>query len=114
MLALNTRGRNRFVLLTRSRAYKFPSLRCWRDFLFGLLNNQREAELGRSGSHAHCPVLWYIPGGWLVVMPRVRVMSELEFAAHKYALPALAGVECKPDSWGWLDGVPVAVDYGWE
>lgn len=54
-MQLITEGRNRFVILTDRHAIKVPSLRSWRDFLFGLLNNMREAQ----ACHDHpalCPV----------------------------------------------------------
>lgn len=110
MLAIETRGRNRLVLLTRCYAFKIPTLRCWRDFLFGLLNNQNEAAW--SGEPGHCPVLFALPGGWLIVMPRLPIVTEDEFSRIDPAeLPQRA--ERKPDSFGWLDGQVVAVDYGW-
>lgn len=109
-MRINTAGRNRLVLLTRRYAIKIPSLRSWRDFLFGLLNNQNEAATSREPGH--CPVLFSCPGGWLIVMPRARILSDAEFAELDHAaLPPRP--ERKPDSFGWLDGRLVAVDYGW-
>lgn len=107
---INTRGRNRFVFLCGSLALKVPSLRNWRDFLFGLLNNMNEAQWSKQDGH--CPVLFAMPGGFLVVMPRLRILTEEEF--YDLDPAALVGrAEHKPDSWGWLDGRVVAVDYGW-
>lgn len=109
-MRLNTRGRNRLVLLTRRYAFKIPSVRCWRDFLFGLLNNLNEAAWSREPGH--CPVLYAAPLGFLLVMPRLRILTDTEFASlDPAALPGRA--ERKPDSYGWLNGEPVAVDYGW-
>lgn len=111
-------GYNRMVILSRTRAYKFPNPSSWRSFLFGLLNNMNEAR--RSGRPGLCPVLWSIPGGWLVVMPRAQVLRDYEeLRWHKQSLllqPILAHthIELKPCSWGWLDGKLVAVDYGWQ
>lgn len=109
---LVTEGYNRFVLLTGRHAIKFPSLRSWRDFLFGLLNNMHEAKAQRDHP-AYCPVLWASPLGLLLVMPRVTIMDAAEFAAARAGLPAGTVAEMKASSWGWLDGRPVAVDYGW-
>lgn len=110
MFEVNARGRNRLVLLTRRHALKLPALRCWRDFLFGLLNNMNEAAW--SGEAGHCPVLFAAPLGLLVVMPRVRVLTEAEFADLDPArLPPRP--ERKADSFGWLGEELVAVDYGW-
>lgn len=107
---LVTEGRNRFVILTRRHAFKVPSLRCWRDFLFGILNNLNEAEWHREHSD-YCPVLWVSPFGLLLVMPRARRVADNEF--HSLSAPALPGVERKASSWGWLGGRLVALDYGW-
>lgn len=110
MFEVNARGRNRLVLLTRRHAIKVPSLRCWRDFLFGLLNNMNEASWATEPGH--CPVLYAAPGGLLVVMPRARILTDAEFAAVDHdRLPPRA--ERKPDSFGWVGGQLVAVDYGW-
>lgn len=110
MLELNLQGRNRFVLLTPRHAVKVPSLRCWRDFLFGLLNNLNEAAW--SERPGHCPVLWAAPLGLAIVMPRARILSAEEFAAVDPA-QLVGRAERKPDSFGWLDGRLVCVDYGW-
>jgi hypothetical protein len=114
---LNLRGRNRFVILTKNYAIKFPSLRCWRDFLFGLLNNLNEVHSSNAMNPALCPVLWALPGGFMIVMPRARIMSEAEFllidpitwCADNQGIPA----ERKADSFGFLEGRLVCVDYGW-
>lgn len=109
-MKLVTEGYNRFVIVTRRHAIKFPSLRCWRDFLFGILNNLHEAK----AQHDHpdyCPVRWVSPLGLLLVMPRVEILTEEEF--HSVEIPRGTVAEIKPNSWGWLDGRLVAVDYGW-
>nr|WP_314469821.1 hypothetical protein [uncultured Sphingomonas sp.] len=112
MIRLDTTGRNRLVLVTRRHAVKLPSLRCWRDFLFGLLNNLNEAAWHRD--HAdYCPVIWAAPLGLLLVMPRAQILNDMAFDHIEWCLPALPGVERKASSWGWLGGRLVAVDYGW-
>lgn len=110
-------GCNRMVILSRTRAYKFPNPTSWKSFLFGLLNNMNEVR--RSGRPGLCPVLWSIPGGWLVVMPRADKMELREFETLLKAqwleqIIAHTHVERKPCSWGWIDGKLVAVDYGWQ
>lgn len=109
MISLNTSGRNRLVLLTRRYAFKIPSLRSWQDLLYGLLNNLTEARVGTSGHAGVCPVLWHIPGGWLVVMPRLPILTEAD------EIPNIEGlcVERKMDSFGRYNDRIVAVDYGW-
>ena len=109
-LSLNTEGYNRFVILTARYAIKIPSLRCWRDFLFGLLNNMHEAQAHRQEPF-YCPVLWAAPLGLAIVMPRVRVLTDDEFPSVD--LPDGGCAERKPSSWGWLGDRLVAIDYGW-
>ena len=114
-MRLNRRGRNRWVILTRRWAIKVPRPTGWRDFLFGLLNNLHEAAWSREGT-GRCPVALAVPGGFAIVMPRLRILDEAEFAAVDVAAFNLAHdlrAEPKPDSFGWLDGRVVAVDYGW-
>jgi hypothetical protein len=103
-------GRNRFVILTRRNAIKIPSLRCWRDFLFGVLNNLNEAQWSREHA-AYCPVRWISPLGFVLVMPRAERIAESDF--RDMSVPALPGVEMKASSWGLLGGRLVALDYGW-
>jgi hypothetical protein len=111
---LNRKGFNRWVILTRRWAFKFPAPYSWRSFLYGMLNNMNEAEQGRGKSTA-CPVVWRLPGGILNVMPRCEPLTPEQFATidvsefkkHKLV------VEPKHDSFGVLDGVIVAVDFGW-
>lgn len=67
------------MLLIGRYAVKFPSLRCWRDFLFGILNNLNERELHATHG-AYCPVLWSSPGAVLIIMPRVEIMNDEAFA----------------------------------
>lgn len=112
MIRLDLTGRNRVVLITARYAIKLPSLRGWRDFLFGLLNNLNERAW--SGEHdGYCPVLWAAPLGFALVMPRARILDDATFAYVDSVAPALPGVERKASSWGWLGDRLVAVDYGW-
>lgn len=112
MVELNLRGRNRFVVLVGPWAIKVPSLRCWRDFLFGLLNNLNEAAWHREPKMAHCPVIWCAPGGFILVMPRARILTDAEFELVRRRLPP-ARAELKADSWGYVGRMLLAVDYGW-
>ena len=114
-------GATRCVLLVGTWAIKAPAMTEWRLFLLGLLANMQERLFWQTRWPELCPVLWSIPGGWLVVMRRARVMTESEFAEFdvesftqcgsedgQYVVP----VEPKADSFGYLDGRVVAVDYG--
>lgn len=71
-----TAGRNRLVILVGRWALKLPSMRCWRDCLFGLLNNLNERDRSRSGVlPTACPVLWCAPGGFGIVDGRLVVLD---------------------------------------
>jgi hypothetical protein len=89
----------------------------WRLFLLGLLANMQERKFSETGWPELCPVLWSIPGGWLVVMRRARELTHYEFAhvnfdkwvdRGDYIIP----VENKRDSFGMIGEQLVAVDYG--
>jgi hypothetical protein len=114
VIQLNLTGRNRWVILIGRYAVKVPSLRSWQDFLFGILNNIREARDGKLPGR--CPVVLKLPLGLAIVMRRAVPLDEQEFAAFKaYEFCRLHGIsaEQKPDSFGRLNGQIVALDYGW-
>jgi hypothetical protein len=105
------------VLLVGNYAIKVPNfLSGWRLFLQGLLANMQERVFSAAGWPELCPVVASLPGGWLVVMRRVRVMTDAEFQQidsswldrGDYVIPA----ELKPNSFGWLGEKLVAIDYG--
>jgi hypothetical protein len=113
-------GTTRTTILFKRWAFKFPSIVEWRLFLHGLLANMQEAQFSKCGWSELCPVTFAIPGGFLTVMRRARILTREEWLAltdqqkqdliehPNYVIPA----ELKADSFGWLDGRIVAVDYG--
>jgi len=124
-------GCTREVFLIGKYAIKVPQFHYeWRHFLLGLLANMQEVNLSKTHDERLCPVLFYIPGGWLIVMPRCGEISREDFLnldvtrfwpdnsedyhpdntceRANYNVP----VENKEDSFGVLDGKIVAVDYG--
>jgi hypothetical protein len=116
-------GTTRTVVLIHQWAIKVPSFVEWRLFLHGLLANMQEAKFSKTGWPQLCPVLWAIPGGWLLVMRRAEPMSREQFDTFDYAQWIKGGndlddgewvipVEEKLDSFGYVDGRLVAVDYG--
>lgn len=113
-------GITRTVILTRKRAYKFPTLRYgWDKFLRGLLSNMQEMRFSPLSAHFKlCPVLWAIPGGWLTVMPRCAPLTDEEWASIEHLWEPGAsdwnGLSCdfKRDNLGTLDGEIVLLDYG--
>jgi len=78
----------------------------------------QERKFSRTGWPELCPVLFSLPGGWLLVMRRARELTREEFDSldlsafvnqnSNYVVPA----ELKMDSFGWIGTQLVAVDYG--
>ena len=113
------RGSTRWVIITEKYCFKIPSLHSYKNFLYGLLANMQESEFS-SVSYFRpylCPVVFSLPLGFLVVMPTIEILEwdktcvgYLYLYSHRkdFTIPA----ECKPDSWGRLNGKLVAVDYG--
>lgn len=110
-------GTTRIVLLIGPFAIKVPYLLSWKLFLWGLLANMQERQFSRIGHIKMCPVLFSLPGGFLCVMRRATPLTVEEFEALEPAAWRDEGdfvipVEAKVDSFGWLDGRVVAIDYG--
>lgn len=116
-------GTHRAVYLIGSYALKFPVISEWRLFLCGLLANMQERTFSAAGWPELCPVVFAMPGGWLIVMRRAEPLTPEQFANLNYAEWIKGGhdlakseriipVENKFDSFGNLDGKIVAVDYG--
>jgi hypothetical protein len=125
-------GCTRTVLLIGRYAIKIPRLNYgWRLFLQGLLCNMQEVSFSKMNDKRICPVFFYIPGGWLLVMPRCRPLCETEFSCLRinrfwgkdekstngYYGDCMIPVEHKIDSFGWYkwnggNNTIVAIDYG--
>lgn len=112
-------GCTREVFLVGRWAIKVPQFRYdWRHFLQGLLANMQERYWWKNFPKPElCPVLWGLPGGWCIVMRRATPMTREQFdeidlvawcERGDWKVPA----EPKMDSFGWIDGRLVAVDYG--
>ena len=110
----------REVFLVGRWAVKLPKLsRDWRQFLRGLLSNMEEREFAANGWPEFCPVVFSLPGGWLVIMRRAQPLTDeflLTFDRLDFLMPEdgrlFPEVEPKDDSFGMLDGRVVIVDYG--
>lgn len=112
-----TIGISRTVFLVGRYAIKVPCGRYgWAKWLRGLLANMQERSFGRAGYEGFCPVLFADPLGFVVVMRRAdpldRELSDAEFEAFVNRDGYILPVENKSDSFGYLDGQVVAVDYG--
>jgi hypothetical protein len=111
-------GCTRIVILTRRYAIKMPNfIDDYRLFLTGLLANLQESRFGKTGWPQLCPVLFSLPFGLLVVMPKLPLLTDGEFEAfdvnafrdqQEYYVP----VEPKSNSFGWFNDRIVAIDYG--
>ena len=114
----NRQGITREVFLTRRYAIKIPKLIYgWHKFLCGLLANMQERTFAAAGWPELCPIVFSLPGGWLLVMMRADLLTDAEWEVFDadafcncpdYMIPA----ENKRDSFGKLDGRIVAIDYG--
>lgn len=121
---VNRQGAARIVILTKRFAFKLPNFigykgGRWKLFLSGLLANGQEKLFWTQGGYPElCPVLFSLPLGFLIVMPRVDVLEDDEFSVwdvrefctkKDYCIPA----EEKANSFGRLgDGRIVCIDYG--
>ena len=123
MLQINRMGVTRIVLLTKNYAFKIPNFSYgWRMWLQGRLANGQESRISKEYCAVKdkiCPVLFSLPMGYLVIMPRVKVMSEQEFSNFNYNdwinLEDGIKFECiekKAENFGYLDNKVVAIDYG--
>lgn len=113
-------GSTRTVLLMGKYALKIPSTVEYRLFLLGLLGNLQEKRFSDSDPRL-CPVIFSMPFGLMNIMPRARKLSRDEFFAldYKAFVDSSNGqysisdmTERKMDTFGWLNGRIVVVDYG--
>lgn len=101
------------VILTKNLAIKIPYPLNWRRFLWGLLANMQERDFSRLKWAALCPVVFSLPGGFLVVMKRATPLTqEPDYQSLSNTPEGVIPAEHKIDSWGCLDGNIVAIDYG--
>lgn len=118
-MKIDRTGCTRIVFLTKHYALKVPNfLDGWKLFLNGLLANLQESNFWQNGGYYElCPIRYATWGGWLVIMRKAQVLTDEEFLAmdidaflnkEHYVIPA----EKKANSFGWLDGRVVAIDYG--
>jgi hypothetical protein len=112
-------GVTREVLLVGRWALKVPKLTSgWTNFLYGLVANMREREYSAKEWPELCPVVFSVPGGWLIVMLRAgpltdELLDRLDMVG--FATPEdgrVLPIEMKGSSFGVLNGRIVVVDYG--
>lgn len=131
MVKINRQGCTRIVILTKNYAFKIPNfLDGYKLFLTGLLANLQEKQFAILKYKKLCPILFTLPLGFLIVMPRVDMLSEQEFLninfedfdmykseIFPYKLDIIENgyfisVENKANSFGWYKNDLVCVDYG--
>jgi len=112
-------GVMREVFLVGRWAIKIPKLtRGWRNFLRGLLASIHEREMSTLGWPELCPIVFALPGGWMVIMRRAEPLSDEDFAdidLDRIFMPEDGRVipgEPKGSSLGRFKGRIVVVDYG--
>ena len=129
-MIINKQGCFRIVILIGNYAIKIPNfLNGYRYFLKGILSNHQEIMLSKNFNHhsKYCPVLFSIWGGWLNIMPKCQILTDEEFInnineewlyikdvilTEDAIIDRKLPVELKSDSFGWLNGRIVSVDYG--
>ncbi len=122
-MRIDRTGCSRIVILTKRLAWKVPAFYdssnhwSWRTFCQGMLANMQEVAFSKAGWPELCPIRFHIPLGLLVVMPKVQLLTddefcEMDFKAFTEKEDYYVPVEEKTNSFGWLNGQVVAIDYG--
>lgn len=118
-------GSSRVAVIIFGYAFKFPRLSSYRALLRGLLANHSELHWHDGTTtdevlkETLCPIVFSLPFGVLNVMPYAQPLTDEEFVNESPLefydrddtqcwIPA----ERKGDSWGWLNGKAVVIDYG--
>lgn len=104
-------GTTRKCILLGKYAIKIPQFSYgWKTILYGLLGNMQEKQF--SCLDNTCPILFYIPGGFLSIMPRCGKLTREQFNNINKDDFEFIPVENKIDSFGIYNGNIVAIDYG--
>ena len=116
-MQINREGCTRIVILTKRFAVKIPNIFSWRLMLYGLLANHQERTFSRLGWPEVCPIRFSLPFAVCVVMEKAQPMTFEQWQSFDYESFCIkesykVPVELKRDSFGWLNGRVVAVDYG--
>lgn len=114
------KGSSRWVFIVGCFAIKTPSFSSYRNFLWGLIANMNEVKFWNCADMKYklCPVLGYIPFGFLVIMPKVKVLTKEDGIDNNYLLHfcicknGKIPAETKLDSFGFINKKLVCIDYG--
>lgn len=99
-------------------AFKIPRFYSYLTFLWGLIANYNEMVYFKTfNDEKLCPVIYSFPLGIIIVMPVARILTDREFdlvfkREDWYIKGTPIPSENKPDSYGYLNGKLVCVDYG--
>lgn len=109
-------GSSRTVILTKKYAFKLPYIGRWKCFLRGLIANMQEVDFNTLEDERLAKVVFHLPAGFLVVMKRAEPLKDFNktfligFCTKRKELEL--PVELKKDSFGYINGVLKAIDYG--
>ena len=123
------KGGERWVLIFFNWAIKVPQLKYWRS---GLQQNRNEIDWWqRTFDKRLCPILKTLFSNCIVIMKRAEPMQEDQFRNHfpdhdscisladnidaypnSEIQTSYLPCEYKPDSFGFIDGKVVIIDYG--
>jgi hypothetical protein len=117
-----SKGTTRWVIFLGDYAIKIPSLMGYTYFLHGLLANiyeKRNYEYAKQGFYQiekFCPIVFFLPLGIMSIMKKTKVLSIGEYASFDYNSfckmnEVTFNIENKNDSFGYLNGRIVAIDY---
>lgn len=121
-IKINRNGCTRIVFIFKKIVVKIPNFTySWEHFLKGLIANIHESKCWKYNSGKFetglssllCPVLWCSYGGWILIMKKAKVLTDLEFIESDISehIKHFAGDD-KSDSYGWINDNIVKIDYG--
>lgn len=122
-MKIDRSGVTRIVILIWKYAIKIPNFTySYQHFLWGLLGNINEVSTFKNKVTRNrvCPILFHLPLGLMVIMRRVKILTDEEFLSHRDELEEILKVqedwvittELKSNSFGWYNGKIVVTDYG--
>ena len=119
-------GATRWVIVIGNLVFKIPRTSTFRSFLNGVLANEQEHVWSKAFKKQGrlCPVLFTFPLYLVIVMPKVKVLTNDdcrnglvdhidfdEFLKIGCDKESLYPAEKKADSFGWLNGNLVIINY---
>lgn len=110
--------RNIIILKSLGIVVKFPIINSWYGFLTGIISNLNEIDIWKNGVWAHllCPILFWIPGGFFLVMRYAELLTIEEYfdivSSDEYADYLEVSKDDHIDNYGKIDGDKIVwIDY---